>query len=115
MPSEDYIKFVNTLKPKLEAEFLRRCNASDKSYRMSELRNYTAKYGAAQARAFLNNNKQPFKGMTLRFFRNEFGDACSVLREDNNGNATFKYDGEFFMDHYYYFRHGVLTHWTYSR
>lgn len=115
MPSEDYIKFVNTLKPKLEAEFLRRCNASDKSYRMSELRNYTAKYGAAQARAFLNNNKQPFKGMTLRFFRNEFGDACSVLREDNNGNATFKYDGGFFMDHYYYFRHGVLTHWTYSR
>lgn len=115
MPSEDYIKFVNTLKPKLEAEFLRRCNASDKSYRMSELRNYTAEYGAAQARAFLNNNKQPFKGMTLRFFKNEFGDACSVLREDNNGNATFKYEGGFFMDHYYYFRHGVLTHWTYSR
>lgn len=114
MPSEDYIKFINVLKPKLVAEFLRRSNASDVRDRKSELRNYTAAYGAAQARAFLNNNKQPFKGMTLRFFRNEFGDSCSVLREDSNGNVIFKYDGGFFKDHYYYFRHGVLTHWTYS-
>lgn len=115
MPSEDYIKFINVLRPKLEAEFLRRCNTSDERDRQSELRNYTAEYGAAQARAFLNNNKQPFKGMTLRFFKNEFGDSCSVLREDSNGNVIFKYDGGFFKDHYYYFRHGVLTHWTYSK
>lgn len=115
MPSEDYIKFINVLKPKLEAEFLRRCNASDERDRKWALKTYIAAYGAAQVRAFLNNNKEPFKGMTLHFFRDEFGTSCYVIREDSNGNAIYKHDGgRYNLDIYYYFSHGVLTHWTYS-
>ena len=115
MPSEDYKKFIDVLKPKLEAEFIRRCNASDERDRKWALNNYIAAYGAAQVRAFLKNNKEPFKGMTLDFFKGEFGAYCSVLREDSNGNAIYKHDGgRYHYDTLYYFSHGVLTHWTYK-
>ena len=108
LPYEDFMKLKNEYMPKLEAIFEKKARNEVEKDNKSEFESYAKKYGASQARTFLNNNKQVFKGMSIELFQDHF--VNSVVKQSSNGSTILR-DG---YNGWYYFFNGKLDHWKYQ-